>query len=95
MAKLRPIMQPLSGTLRAGRGTGAVAVTVSPYGDRLVVRSDDDVIGVPLRALRRDATIPVRPTLYRTDERDWSLVVHDVEVDSWVNDILLQSHFPL
>jgi hypothetical protein len=80
--------------LRAG-GARAVAVTVSPYGDRMVVRSDDDVIGVPMRRLRRDSTIAARPTLYRTDERDWSLVIEGVDEDSWVNDVMAQSNFPL
>lgn len=94
MSKLRGIQQPIVGTLRAG-GAKAAKVTVSPYGDRMVVRSDDDVVGIPMRSLRRDSTIPARPTLYRTDIRDWSLVIEGVEEDSWVNDVMPQSNFPL
>jgi hypothetical protein len=95
MAKLRGIMQPLPGLLRAGGGAAAVRVTVSPYGARLVVRSADDVFGVPMARLRRDSTIPVRPTLYRSDAADWSLVVENVTEDSWVNDIRGPLAFPL
>jgi hypothetical protein len=84
----------MAATLRAG-GAKAVPVTVSPYGDRMVVKSADDVTGVPMRCLRRDSTIPARPTLYRTDVRDWSLVIPGVEEDSWVNDVMPQSSFPL
>jgi hypothetical protein len=95
MSKLRGTMQPLAATLRAGRGMGAVPVTVSPYGDRMVVQSAEDVSGVPMRSLRRDSTIPARPTIYRTDDRDWSLVIANVVEDSWVNDIMEQSQSPL
>lgn len=94
MSKLRRSLQPLPATLRAGSGAKAVPVTVTPYGDRLVVRSDDDVIGVPMRSLRRDSTIPARPTIYRSDERDWSLVIEHVDIDSWVNGIPEQMNFP-
>ena len=93
MSKLRRSLKPLPATLRAG-GAKAVPVTVTPYGDRLVVRSDDDVIGVPMRSLRRDSTIPARPTIYRSDERDWSLVIEHVDEDSWVNGIPEQMNFP-
>lgn len=86
--------QPLPALLRDGRDGGAVAVVVAPYGDRIVVRRDSDIAGVPLQRLRRDAAIPTRPTLYRTDKRDWSLVIDQADPDSWVNDIKLQSHFP-
>jgi hypothetical protein len=94
MSKLRGIMRPMPATLRAG-GAKAAKVTVSPYGDRLVVQSAEDIVGVPMRSLRRDSTIPARPTLYRTDVRDWSLVIEGVEEDSWVNDVMPQSNFPL
>ena len=87
-------MQPLPAKLRDGRDGGAVAVVVAPYGDRIVVRGDSDIAGLPLQRLRRDAAIPTRPTLYRTDKRDWSLVIDRADPDSWVNDIKLQSHFP-
>lgn len=94
MTAPRRNMQPLPGTLRDGRDGGALPVVVAPYGDRIVVRGDDDVTGIPLKRLRRDAAIPSRPTLYRTDKRDWSLVINDVAPDSWVADIKLQSHLP-
>lgn len=94
MSKLRRSLMPLPATLRAGGGAKAVPVTVTPYGDRLVIRSEDDVIGIPMRSLRRDSTIPDRPTLYRSDERDWSLVIEHVDVDSWVNGIPPQLNFP-
>ncbi|MFZ4690007.1 MAG: M48 family metallopeptidase [Polymorphobacter sp.] len=87
-------MQPLTGTLRDG-DAGAAPVVVAPYGDRVVVRGDTDVTGVPIKRLRRDATIAERPTLYRTDQRDWSLVVENVAPDSWVADIAPQSRFPV
>ena len=94
MSKLAGIKRPLPALLRTG-GARAVPVTVSPYGDRMVVRGADDVTGVPMRSLRRDSTIPARPTLYRTDLRDWSLVIEGVEEDDWVNDVMAQSSFPL
>ncbi len=94
MKSPRRNMQPLPAMLRDGRDSGAVAVVVAPYGDRIVVRGDTDIAGVPMQRLRRDVTIPARPTLYRTDKRDWSLVIEAVDADSWVGDIRLQSHVP-
>jgi hypothetical protein len=94
MTKARRNMQPLPATLRDGRDGDAVPVVVAPYGDRIVVRCDSDIAGVPMQRLRRDAAIPARPTLYRTDKRDWSLVIDQVDPDSWVGDIRLQRHVP-
>ena len=60
MSNPRRNMQPVPGTLRDGRDGGAVAVMVALYGDRIVVRGETDIAGVPLKRLRRDAAIPAR-----------------------------------
>ncbi|MBC7520996.1 MAG: M48 family metalloprotease [Sandarakinorhabdus sp.] len=70
-------------------------VVVALYGDRIVVRGDEDVVGVLIKRLRRDASLAERPTLYRTDQSEWSLAIEDATPDSWVADIPTRSRFPV
>ncbi len=76
---------PLKATLHDGTSARAIPVQVSPHGERLVVRGEDDVIGVAIAVLRRGAAVPAGLTLHRTDMPDWRLVLHDVPADGWVH----------
>lgn len=87
MPKPRPDMQPLHGMLQSGRDVHPVPVIVSRYDKRVVVRSDSDVIALPVNRLRRASTVAGQPVLYRSDQRGWEVALMGVSPDSWVGDI--------
>ena len=77
----------LRATLHDGSSARAIPVLATPYGERLVVRSDDDIAGVPMPKLRRGIATPAGLTLHRIDLPDWRLILHDVPPSGWAHDL--------
>lgn len=84
----------MKGLLHAGEHGSAVQVIVTPYENRVVVRGEHEVDGIPIRRLRREVAHATRHVLLRTDKPDWSLIVGDVGPDSWVRAVQLRRRLP-
>jgi Zn-dependent protease with chaperone function len=87
MSSARSDTPILRGLLHIGQNGDAIPVVVTRYGDRIVVRTDDDIHTVSAKRLRRDAADTAQVTLFRTDRPEWRLIFRDLAPDSWVGDV--------